>query len=204
MKKYQTLIVLLGIVFISGCAAVPRQVVDAMEIQQRELERVKSMYFVNMNSQLDAIEKYRLAILDLYEEHLIAKYCKSLDEETIDGVPRIIETFPTGDKDVDHINLGKLGDIQDLFKAERAKVVMDIKSRREQINLASQNFENIEQINLVMNNYMQSLTRLKNSQDKLAMAIKAHIEKLVPIPFSFEDIPDPKTIEDIVNTLTLK
>lgn len=204
MKKYQTLIVILGMLFISGCAAVPKQVVDAMELQQRELERVKSIYFVNMNNQLDAIEKYRLAILDMYEKQEIAKHSKSLDVETIDGVTNIIETNPSGDQDVDHINLGKLGDIQEFFKVERAKVALDIKSRREQINIANQNFENIENINLVMNDYLQSLTRLKNSQDKLAMAIKSNMQKLVPIPFSFDNIPDPKTIEDIMNTLTTR
>lgn len=58
--------------------------------------------------------------------------------------------------------------------------------------------------NRVMNDYLQSLARLKNSQDKLSIAIKSHIEKLVPIPFSFEDIPDPKTIEDVVKTLKIK
>jgi PBP1b-binding outer membrane lipoprotein LpoB len=61
MKKYQTLIVYLGILFISGCAAVPRQVVDAMEMQQQELERIKAIYFVNMNNhvkeRLDGIFK---------------------------------------------------------------------------------------------------------------------------------------------------
>lgn len=204
MKKHPTLLFYLGILFISGCAAVPRQVVDAMVLQQQELERVKTIYFVNMNNQLDAIEKYRLAILDIYEEQEIAKYCKSLDEETIDGVTHLIETIPTGNKNADHINLAKLEDIQGFFKAEREKVIMDIKTRREQIHLANRNFENIEHIHLVMNDYMQSLTRLKNSQDKLAMAIKSNIEKLVPIPISFDDIPDPKTIEDIVKTLTLK
>ena len=204
MKKNQTLILILGILFISGCAAVPRQVVDALELQQRELERVKTIYFVNMNNQLDAIEKYRLAILDIYEEQQIARQCKSLDEETIDGVIHLIETDPKGDKDMDHINMAKLEDIQDFFKEEREKVILDIKLRREQINLANQNYENIERLNLVMNDYMQSLTRLKNSQDKLAMAIKSQIGKLAPIPISFDNIPDPKTIEEIVNLLSIK
>ncbi len=204
MKNNQTLIVILGTLFISGCAAVPRQVVDALEMQQRELERVKAICFVNMNNQLDAIEKYRLAILDIYEEHQIAKHCKALNQVSIDGVFQIVEIDPTGDIDLDHINVAKLGDIQNFFKAERAKVVMDINSRRKQILLANQNFENIENINLVMNDYMQSLTRLKNSQDKLAVAIKNQMTKLVPIPFSLDNIPDPQTIEEIVTLLTVR
>lgn len=204
MKKNQTLILILGILFISGCAAVPRQVVDALELQQRELERVKTIYFVNMNNQLDAIEKYRLAILDIYEEQQIANQCKSLDGEIVDGVTLFKETGPKGDKDLDHINLAKLGDIQKFFKEERVKVIMDIKLRREQIQLASRNYENIEHINLVVNDYLQSLTRLKNSQDKLAVAIKNQMVKLVPIPFSLENVPDPKTLEDIVSLLTSK
>ncbi|HLT06648.1 MAG TPA: hypothetical protein VK014_03925 [Cyclobacteriaceae bacterium] len=55
-----------------------------------------------------------------------------------------------------------------------------------------------------MNDYLQSLTRLKNSQNKLALAIKARIGKLVQIPISFEAIPDPGTIEDIVSALIPK
>jgi len=133
MKKYQSILFFIGTMFFSGCAVVPKQVVDARELQQRELERVKSIYFVNMNNQLDAIEKYRLANLDIYEEQFIAQHSKSLNEVSIDGLAQIVETKPTGNNDLDHINLGKLKDIQEFFKAERAKVAMDIRHRREQI-----------------------------------------------------------------------
>ena len=70
-----------------------------------------------------------------------------------------------------------------------------------EINFNNQNFENIEQINIVVNNYLQSLSRLKNSQDKLAVAIKRKIDKVLPIPVSFDNIPDPSTIEDLVNSI---
>ncbi len=59
----------------------PKQIVDAMLMQQQELERGKAIYFENMNNQFDAKEKYRLAILDIYEEQHIVKYCKTLGEK---------------------------------------------------------------------------------------------------------------------------
>lgn len=204
MKNHQTFIVFLGIMFISGCAAVPKQVVDAMEIQQEEIERVKTLYFVNLNNQLDAIQKYQLAILDIYEEQHLAKNCKSLGEVTEDGVTIISEIPPRGDKALDHINIQLMEDIQGFYKVEREKVITDISFRREQINLANRNFENISEINSLMNDYMQSLVRLKNSQDKMAMAIKTKLEKIIPIPFSLDVIPDPKTIEDLATILTSK
>lgn len=204
MKKIQLFGFYLGILIISGCAAVPKQVVDAMEIQQQEIERVKTLYFENLNDQLDAIEKYRLAILDIYEEQHINKYCKALGEVTRDGVTTIGEVAATGDKDLDHINIQLLEDIQGFYKGERAKVALDIKNRRAQIHLANRNYENIELINAALNDYLQSLKRLKNSRDKMAMAIRSHLLKIVPIPFSWDHIPDPQTIEDFAKILTLK
>lgn len=201
MKHFKIFIISLGVLMISGCAAVPKQVVDAMDVQQKEIERVKEIYFNNLNNQLDAIEKYRIAIIDIYEEQYIAQYSKTFDMVTEGGETEMKETEPTGDKNVDHINLGKLEDLQSFFRSEREKVRTDIKNRREQIYKANKNFENIEQINIVVSDYLQSLSRLKNSQDKLAKAIKTHVEKLIPIPISFENIPDPLTIEDIVKSL---
>ena len=201
MKHIKNCIIGLGIVILSGCAAVPKQVVDAMDVQQKEIERVKEIYFNNLNNQLDAIEKYRIAIIDIYEEQYIAKYSQSLDEVTEGGKTELQETEPTGDKNADHINLGKLEDLQTFFRGEREKVRADIKNRREQINKANQNFENIEEINAVVNDYLHSLSRLKQSRDKLAKAIKAHVEKLIPIPVSFDEIPDPSTLEDLVKSL---
>lgn len=204
MKNYLSLFFAIGILLISGCAAIPKQVVDAMNVQKQEIERVKTIYFVNLNNQIDAIEKYRLAILDIYEEQYISQNSKSLDMVTKEGKTALEETEPTGNKNADHINLGKLEDIELFFNSEREKVRFDTKSRKEEVNKANQNFENIEQINLVINDYLNSLKRLKESQDKLAKAIKSNIEKLVPLPIAFDHIPDPATIEDIVKTLKLK
>lgn len=201
MKHHQ---VLNGIIFgilIAGCASVPQQVVDAIEVQQIEIDRVKEIYFTNLNNQLDAIEKYQLAILDIYEEQFIKINSKALDEVTINGVTELKETNPTGDPNVDHINIGKLKDITAFFKAEREKVQNDINARREMVNKANQNFENIEQINLVVHDYFQSLSRLKKSQDKLAQAIKTKIEKLAPIPVAFLKFPAPLTFEELRKTL---
>jgi hypothetical protein len=184
-----------------GCASVPKQVVDAMELQQKEIKRVKEIYFSNLNNQLDAVEKYRIAILDLYEKQYISQASKALDMVKEGNQEELKETTPTGNKDVDHINLGKLNDIQTFFRNERKKIRLDIKSRKNEINKANENFENIEQINIVVNDYLQSLYRLKKSQDKLAKAIKTNLEKLIPIPVSFQNFPDPSTIEDIVKSL---
>jgi PBP1b-binding outer membrane lipoprotein LpoB len=109
MKNCQTIIMILGIMFISGCAAVPKQLVDAVQIQQQEIERVKSLYFVNLNNQLDAIQKYQLAILDIYEEQHLAKNCKSLGEVTQDGVTILSEIPPRGDKALDHYQYSSNG-----------------------------------------------------------------------------------------------
>lgn len=201
MKLYQIFFISLVMMLISGCASVPRQVVDAMTMQQQEIERVKKLYFNNLNNQLDAIEKYRIAIIDIYEEQYILQKSKALDMVTQGDKTELMETEATGNKNVDHINIGKLEDIQSFFRGEREKVRIDIKNRREQINKANQNFENIEQINTVVNDYLQSLTRLKDSQDKLAKAIKSSIDKLIPIPITFNNFPDPSTIEDLVKSL---
>lgn len=201
MKYFRTFITGLGILIFTSCSVMPKQVLDAMEMQQKEIERVKEIYFDNLNNQLMAIEKYRLAIIDIYEEQTIAQYSKALDMVKNENQEMLQETQPTGDKNLDHINLGKLDDIQTFFRDKREMVRKDIQKRREQIIKANQNFENIEQINIVVNNYLQSLSRLKNSQDKLAEAIKRKIDKVLPIPVSFDNIPDPSTIEDLVNSI---
>ncbi len=201
MKYLRTFITGLGILIFTSCSVMPKQVLDAMEMQQKEIERVKEIYFDNFNNQLMAIEKYRLAIIDIYEEQTIAQYSKALDMVKNENQEMLQETQPTGDKNLDHINLGKLDDIQTFFRDKREMVRKDIQKRREQIIKANQNFENIEQINIVVNNYLQSLSRLKNSQDKLAEAIKRKIDKVIPIPVSFDNIPDPSTIEDLVNSI---
>lgn len=201
MKYFRTFITGLGILIFTSCSVMPKQVLDAMEMQQKEIERVKEIYFDNFNNQLMAIEKYRLAIIDIYEEQTIAQYSKALDMVKNENQEMLQETQPTGDKNLDHINLGKLDDIQTFFRDKREMVRKDIQKRREQIIKANQNFENIEQINIVVNNYLQSLSRLKNSQDKLAEAIKRKIDKVIPIPVSFDNIPDPSTIEDLVNSI---
>ncbi len=196
MKKIT--IILLAI-FIYGCAAVPKQVVDAMEAQKNEIQRVKELYFSNMNNQLDAIEKYRLAILDIYEEQYKEQIRKAPGTE-VDENGNVIETLvaPTGDPEVDVLNVKLLDQIEEFFDAERDSVRIDIKNRREEIRKAEANFENIELINSSVNEYLESLVRLKESRDKLAKSIRNKLGHIVPIPVSFDRIPDPATIEDII------
>ena len=201
MNKNKKYFIAMCILTIVGCASVPQQVVDAMDLQQKEIKRVKEIYFSNLNNQLDAVEKYRIAILDIYEKQYITQESKTLDMVKEGDQEELKETNPTGNKNADHINLGKLEDIQTYFRNERLKVRIDIKNRKNEIIKAHQNFENIEQINTVVNDYLQSLSRLKISQDKLAKAIKINLGKLIPIPVSFQNFPDPSTIEDIVKSL---
>jgi hypothetical protein len=189
----------ISIALITSCTAVPKQVVDAVQLQQKEIERVKTIYFENMNNQLDAIEKYRYFILDNYENQFIAKYSHSAATEIKDSKPKPIEVDPTGNKYLDHITLADLQTIQNFFKKERENIRNDIQQRRQQINLINRNFENIEQLNNALNDYMQSIKRLSNSQDKLAQSLQSTIQKIAPIPFSLTSLPDPKTIEDIIN-----
>jgi len=198
MKYLSTLLILL---FLTACASVPKQVVDAMQKQKEEIERVKVIYFENMNNQLDAIEKYRLAILNIYEEQYINDIKKAPGlKKNSDGT--FMETLvePTGDNEVDVVNIKLLNQVQNFFSTERDSVRVDIKKRRDEIRLAEQNFENIEQVNLAVNEYLESLSRLKESRDKLAESIRTKLLKIGPIPFSFEQLPDPSTIEDLIST----
>jgi chemotaxis protein histidine kinase CheA len=191
----------ISIGLLTSCTSVPKQVVDAVQLQQKEIERVKTIYFENMNNQLDAIEKYRYFILDTYENQLIAKKATTASIETKDNKPKSVEIEPTGDKGLDHINIAHLETIYNFFRKERENVRNDMQHRREQINLINRNFENIEQLNNALDDYMQSIKRLSNSQDKLAQSLQSTIQKITPIPFSLVSLPDPKTIEDIFNTL---
>lgn len=198
MKNIVNILILL---FLTGCAAVPKQVVEAMQKQKEEIERVKIIYFENMNNQLDAIENYRLAILDIYEEQYIKDISKAPGlKENADGSIMEALVEPTGDSDVDVVNIKLLKKVQHFFNSERDSVRVDIRKRRKEILLAEQNFENIEQINTTVNDYLESLSRLKESRDKLAESIRTKLLKIGPIPFSFEQLPDPSSLEDLIST----
>lgn len=199
MKSFKALTIIAITIIFTGCAAVPKQLVDAMEKQKQEIARVKLIYFENMNNQLDAIEKYRLAILDIYEEQYKDRIRKAPGTK-IDNNGNIVETLvaPTGDDEVDVFNIELLKTIDDFFTKERDSVRVDISNRREEIRKAEQNFENIEQINASVNEYLESLVRLKESQDKLAKSLRDNLAKIAPIPVSFKELPDPSTIEDLV------
>ena len=47
MKYFRTFITGLGILIFTSCSVMPKQVLDAMEMQQKEIERVKEIYFDN-------------------------------------------------------------------------------------------------------------------------------------------------------------
>jgi hypothetical protein len=198
MRKINKIVCGLAITLLFSCASVPKQVVDAVQLQKTEIARIKTIYFENMNNQLDAIEKYRYAILDIYEKQLMTKYSTSMIIETKDNKSNITEQKPTGNKNKDYVNIGILEDLQKFFKNERETVKNDIQNRREQINLINKNFENIEKLNNALDDYMQSIKRLSNSQDKLAQSIANKIQKIVPIPIGLTSLPDLKTIEDII------
>ncbi|NQY30509.1 MAG: hypothetical protein HRT69_13685 [Flavobacteriaceae bacterium] len=204
MNTYKIITVGIVVLILSSCAAVPRQVVDAMEVQKKEIESIKNIYFENLNNQLDAIEKYRLAILTIYREQYILKHSKTLDMVTHNGKDKLVELKPTGIKNVDHINLGILESIDVFFEKQKQKIKDDIKKRRVQIAKANANFENIEQISLVVNEYLQSLLRLKKSKDHLAKSITSSLQKISPFPISFDVIPNPSTMGDSIKNLKLK
>ncbi len=97
--------------------------------------------------------------------------------------------------------MSHLEEIQNTFTKLRNDVKRDIEKRKENINLLNKNFENIEQLNNAVDEYMQSLIHVKEAQDKLAQSIKSKLEKLIPIPINFENLPDQNTIEEIINNL---
>lgn len=199
-----TIRIFLLIFITTSCASIPTQVVDAVEIQKKEIERVKAIYFTNMNNQLDAIKKYRLAILDNSKKELLKKYSKAPNVKVVNGVQEPTMDDSTGNDSVDYINIGLLNKIETYFSTERKKVLDDIDKRKIAIQKANQNFENIEKVNLVLSDYLQSLKRLKTSRDKLAKAIKKQVDKILPISISLNDLPNPDSIEDIINKLKLK
>jgi hypothetical protein len=205
MKSIKVLTIVAIAIVLTGCAAVPKQLVDAMEMQKQEIARVKKIYFENMNNQLDAIEKYRLAILDIYEDQYEDRIRKAPGTMK-DSNGNIVETLvdPTGDDEIDVFNIELLKTIDDFFTKERDTVRADINIRREEIRKAEQNFENIEQINASVNEYLESLVRLKESQDKLAKSLRDNLAKLAPIPVSFSELPDPSSIENLIKKFKIE
>lgn len=189
---------LLLVAYLSACAAVPTQLKDAMVIQKAEIKNVKEVYAINVTNLLDSIEKYRLAILDIHEANRIAKFSKTLDE--VNGT--ITEVSPTGDANVDHIRLSTLQKINTFFDDQREKVREDIRLRRVQYASINQNFENIEAVNEAVNNYIESLVRLKNGRDAAAKGLLKRVTGLTSLPISFKDLPDPSTIEDLASRFT--
>ena len=191
------------VVVMTGCVAVPKQVIDAMEVQKVELENVRTVYFENMYNQLDAIEKYRMTLLDIYEEQYRSQYIKAPGTTTFNGevVEALVE--PTGDKEIDVINIQLLETIETFFKNERALVREDIRKRREAIALAKDNFENIESVNASVKEYLESLLKVKESRDKLAKSIRSKLDIVSPIPISFDAIPAPTTPENISEKLKI-
>lgn len=204
MKKIQFILIILPLL-LSGCASVPRQVVDAMELQKKEISNIKQTYFENLYNQLDAIEKYRLVILDLYEEQVFKELTHALEnkeDENGDAVYALIH--PTANSTDLIVFVDQLKPIEKYFEDKRDSVRIDIANRREEIRMAEQNFENIEQINLTVNDYLESLVRLKESQDRLAVSIRNKLKQFVPVSFSLDKIPDPSTIEDVINNIDFK
>ena len=185
---------------LSACAAVPTQLKTAMDVQKTEITTVKDLYGINIGNLLDAVEKYRIAILDLHEAAKIAEYSKSLDE--IGGV--VQETEATGDPDVDHLKLSTLKLIQDFFDGEREEVRQDIRARRAQYDKIGDNFDNIESVNRSVSEYIDSLARLDNARDAAAQGLLKKVTGLTSFPISLSDLPDPSTIEDVVDKFTPK
>jgi hypothetical protein len=170
-----------------------------MKVQEQEIRNVKELYESNINNLVDAIEKYRLEIINIYEKSYLEKYSKAFDLETdADGQPSPQEVPPTGDPDVDFIHLSTLKKINNFFEEQRKKVREDIAVRRKQYHLIQANYENIETVNAAVSDYLASLSRLKNARDTAARALSRQVEGIFPIPVSLAKLPDPSTIEDLV------
>ena len=188
----------LAALFLTACATVPTQLKTAIDVQEREIANVKEMYRVNVSNLLDSIEKYQIAFIDLHEARFIAKESKALDE--VAGVVK--EVDPTGDPDIDYVKLSMLKDIQDFFDAKRNEVRQDIRQRRAEFNKIEANFENIEAINRAVADYIDSLARLSNARTAAAQGLFNKIDGLSPIPISLDDLPDPSSIENVLDTFT--
>ncbi len=182
---------------IGGCAAVPTQLKDAMNVQRNEINNVKEMYITNVNNLLDSIEKYRFEVIDIYEQKLLAKYSKAFDvRNNAEGTPEPQEVSPTGDLDVDYIHLSTLNKIRVFFDEQRLEVHKDIAERRKQYNLIHANFKNIETVNLSVSEYIDSLSRLKNARDVATQALAQKIAAIAPIPVNLAKLPGLSTIKE--------
>ena len=197
---------LLMLVFVFlGCAAVPKQIVDAMKKQDEEIQRVKRIYFENMNNQLDALEKYRLGILEICEEQYKNKIRKAPGTK-VDNEGNVSETLisPTGDPEVDVFNVKLLEKVETFFKAERDSVRIDMQNRRDEVIKAEANFENIELINTIVNDYLESLAHLRESRNRFTRSIRDKLREITPIPVNLNRIPDPYAVKDLLNKFKIK
>lgn len=192
MKK--SLLYIIFFCVLSNCIAVPKQLLDASEKQQKELEDIKKLYFTNMHNQLMSIEKYQLAILDIYENQYILEYSQSVSIKN-DGVI-IQESYnsPIGDPDIDFIVLSTYQKIRTFFDQKRDSVRYDIRNRKIEIEKAKENFENIEALNSAINSYLKSVVNMKESRDKLARQIRDNIMSVSRIPVNFNNFPEPKIL----------
>lgn len=182
-----------------GCAEVPVQLRDAMDIQKTEIERVKRLYMENVKNLLNSIEKYRIAILNIYEDQLRTEHSKAFDiESKPDGTTELKEVDPVGDPDVDFLHISTLRKIEKFFDKKREEVRRDISDRRKKYKSLLQNYENIEKINVAVREYIDSLTRLKNAQDKFAKNLVKKVKELSPIPIPDDLLPDPTEFREVL------
>ena len=182
-----------------GCAEVPVQLRDAMDIQKTEIERVKRLYMENVKNLLNSIDKYRIAILNIYEDQLRTEHSKAFDiESKPDGTTELKEVDPVGDPDVDFLHISTLRKIEEFFDKKREEVRRDISDRRKKYKSLLQNYENIEKINAAVREYIDSLTRLKNAQDKFAKNLLKKVKELSPIPIPDDLLPDPTEFREVL------
>ena len=187
-----------------GCAEVPVQLRDAMDIQKTEIERVKRLYMENVKNLLNSIEKYRIAILNIYEDQLRTEHSKAFDiESKPDGTTELKEVDPVGDPDVDFLHISTLRKIEKFFDKKREEVRRDISDRRKKYKSLLQNYENIEKINVAVREYIDSLTRLKNAQDKFAKNLVKKVKELSPIPIPDDLLPDPTEFREVLREFSL-
>ena len=124
-----------------GCAEVPVQLRDAMDIQKTEIERVKRLYMENVKNLLNSIEKYRIAILNIYEDQLRTEHSKAFDiESKPDGTTELKVVDPVGDPDVDFLHISTLRKIEEFFDKKREEVRRDISDRRKKYKSLLQNY----------------------------------------------------------------
>lgn len=173
-----------------------------MDKQRKEIANVKKAYWQAVDELVALVEKHHLEILSLHETALLAKHSKALDG--VDGCPAGVDQCyrlakATGDPQVDHVQLSMQAKVRAYFIERRAQARQRMAALRVEYAAIDENFGNIEAINRAVGDYIDSLARLRNGRAAVSAMLWKKISGLESSPVEARDLPDPATLEDVLD-----